>query len=314
MPVRLSALRLLIAAGLCLTVEASLHAAPLVPGTGYKEARVGDDFEDPKWAWYGNLPKSSDEIDKQVRPPGGASVNGRWYEGAMRGGPDHLRRVPTPDGGLEGSTSSLLIRTLNSGVPYRPSGKAEQDDLVVNVMSRTGGAISVANSPSCVVRVYLPPFEEWEPRFGNSFGFRASCQGINGKGKMEQYWPGMFIQYNYKRGDKQPPAVLVIRGALNGGDFWGPKITETGWWTLGMSFTPDGAVHYYAKTGVEDLTDADRVTTQYPYGFHCQLFENFFFNVVNTDNGHTWSTPWIIDDPSLYTLRPLVATQRQRSR
>ena len=31
-----------------------------------------------------------------------------------------------------------------------------------------------------------------------------------------------------------------------GQDFAGPHITTPGWWTLGMSFSPDGQVHYYA--------------------------------------------------------------------
>jgi hypothetical protein len=29
----------------------------------------------------------------------------------------------------------------------------------------------------------------------------------------------------------------------------------------------------------------------------------FFFNIVNNDDGRTWSTKWIIDDPELYVLR-----------
>jgi hypothetical protein len=31
---------------------------------------------------------------------------------------------------------------------------------------------------------------------------------------------------------------------------------------------------------------------------------NFFFNVANWDNGRTWSTPWVIDDPKVFVIPP----------
>ena len=95
---------------------------------------------------------------------------------------------------------------------------------------------------------------------------------------------------------------MIIRGGPQGNDFAGPQITKPGWWTLGMSFTPDGQVHYYAHAGVEDLTAKDHLSSQYPYGFRCERLDTFFFNIVSGDNGN-WSTPWIIDDPALYYLR-----------
>ena len=68
--------------------------------------------------------------------------------------------------------------------------------------------------------------------------------------------------------------------------------------------TPDGKVHYYASPGVDDLTSEDHIASQYPYGFRCRQFHTFFFNVANRDDGRTWSTSWVIDDPSLYFNRP----------
>ena len=67
-----------------------------------------------------------------------------------------------------------------------------------------------------------------------------------------------------------------------------------------MSFTPDGMVHYYARPGVEELTAEDYITSQFPYGYRCERFRTFFYNVVNGDNGKTWSTTWIVDDPKVY--------------
>jgi hypothetical protein len=285
-----------------------------VPGTGQRVAAVGDDFEDAAWSYIFNLPKSSDENDEQKRMPGGGSKNGRWFEGAKRGQPDVIKRVPTPEGGPAGSEGALLMVSRQTGVPGQYSHKLQQDDLIVNVSARLQGAIPVSRSPSIVVRVYLPPWEEWERRTGPSFGFRAACLthakktkktggffgGSRTTTELETYWPGMFIQFNKGDGDKKPDsAVLVVRGGRSGHDFLGPKITETGWWTLGMSFTPDGAVHYFAKAGIDDLTASDHISSQYPYSYRCEHLQAFFFNICSGDNGQ-WSTPWIIDDAALY--------------
>ena len=65
------------------------------------------------------------------------------------------------------------MRTLNSGVPGRISNDVQQDDLIVDCISRLGTSIPVSEIPNCVVRVYLPPDDQWENRTGPHFGFRA---------------------------------------------------------------------------------------------------------------------------------------------
>jgi len=285
-----------------------------VPGMGQKVATVGDDFEAEDWSYVFNLPKSSEENDKQTRTPGGYSQNRRWFEGMMRGQPDVIKRVPTPEGGIEGSEGSLLMHSRQTGVPGYYSRSLQQDDFIVNTAARLRGSIPVSRSPSVVVRVYLPPWEQWERRTVPSFGFSAACITHTMKTKKassrwgrsstnyvsETYWPGMFIQFHPGDGDKKPDsAVLVVRGGQRGHDFLGPKIPETGWWTLGMSFTPDGSVHYFASPGVDDLTSADHISSQFPYSYRCEHLNTFFFNVCSGDNAN-WSTPWIIDNAELY--------------
>ena len=71
-----------------------------------------------------------------------------------------------------------------------------------------------------------------------------------------------------------------------------------------MSFSRDGQIHYYAHKGVADLTKDDFLMSSFPYGEKCVTFDNFFFNVANWDDGHTWSTPWVIDDPKIYAIPP----------
>ena len=307
--------------GVCALTAAQGLAAPavhaqVVPGSGTAVRQVGDDFEDEDWSYTFHSPKASKEQDERVRSPTGRSDNGRWFESAKRGQPDVIKRVETPPNGLPGSKGSLLIRTLRSGVPGVSSRRMQQDDLLINISSRIGGTLPVSKSPNFVVRVWLPPFEEWEDRTGPSFAVRAGLRtttyetstGLFGgrrRAKTEPYWPGMFIQFQSetdRRYDKDA-AFFTVRAKRSGGDFRGPVIEQTGWWTLGMSFTPDGQVHYYASPGIDDLTQDDYLASQYPYGFRCERFNTFFFNVCNRDDGHSWSTPWIIDDPTLYVRR-----------
>ncbi|RLS29189.1 MAG: hypothetical protein DWH79_12635 [Planctomycetota bacterium] len=288
-----------------------------MPGTGTVVEMVGDDFEDENWSWNYRHPKSSEEQDKQVRNPVGKSVNGRWFEGMKRGTPDVVKRVELPAPGLEGSTHGLLIASLRTGIPGRPSYKMEQDDLIYNMQRNFGQGIRVSNSPSVVTRVYLPPFEQWEDRSGPSFGFRSGCYThavITGddhpeKGRfgLEEYWPGMFICFESSHDGrfKKDNAYLKIRGGRNGNEIRGPEMTEAGWWTLGLSFTPDGQVHYYASPGVDDLTAEDHITSQFPYNYRTETLKTFFYNVCTTDDGKTWSTPWVVDDPKVFVITPL---------
>lgn len=296
--------------------------AQLVPGTGEPLVAGHDDFEDPNWGYVYNLPKASSNIDKQQRLPSGGSTNGKWLESTFRGTPDSCRRVVTPPGGLPGSTAAMSLRTLNSGIPGVLSGKFQQDDLIANMSSQVGGYLPVSLNPSFVVRVYLQPFDRWEKRSGSHFGFRADAQTVLDKPsksigglfrratggttrEIENYWPGFFFQFERKAdGYAEDAAVLLIRSGDRGQDIPGPRIKEPGWWTLGLSFTPDGRVHYYARPGVENLTQKDHLLSVYPYSYKCMQVSTYFFNVVNQDDGRTWSTEFIVDDPRAYIIKP----------
>jgi hypothetical protein len=291
----------------CLFVTGFARASsPFVPGTGEFLDDCSDNFEDPSWSYTLKLPKSSNEQDENTRPPGGFSSNHLWAEGALRGTPDVVKRVTTPPGGIEGSTGALLFATKYSGIPGRPSGKQQQDDLLMKFDRRLGRSIPVNWQPSCTVRVYLPPFDQWEQRTGASFGMRCDCRGRKPDGSMEPYWPGMFWLFRKANGKSIPEdyAQLTIRSGPRGNDLRSLTAKEPGWWTMGMSFTPDGQIHYYAKPGVDDLTEDDFLASYFPYGNRCLTFNNFFFNVANFDNGRSWSTHWVIDDPKVFAIPP----------
>lgn len=287
----------------------ALWAAVLVPGSGQRLQDVGDDFEEPEWSYRYHLPKSSYNIDKRIRQPGGGSRNGRWSESAKRGQPDVVRRVPTPPGGLDGSLGALLMQSRYTGLPARSSRRRNQDDLLMRIQPRLGGYLPASRQPSVVVRVFLPPWEQWEPRRGTSFALRADVQGVKQRGrKLEEYWPGIFVYYDGRRGQEgMGRARWILRANESGRDVPGPVITRTGWWTLGLSFSADGYIHYYAGEGVDALSDQHRLGSFRCYGFRCRRLDNVIFNVANQDAGR-WSTPWVIDDPAVY-VAPMAVSQ-----
>ena len=306
-------------------------ASAFVPGSGTEIDFVGDDFEDANWSYDHRHPKSSREQDEQVRYPMGRSANDRWHEGPERGQPDHIQIIALPEPGIPGSTQGLLLRTLNSYIPGRNIREVHQDDLIANCVSRLSGGVPVSERPSCVARVYLPPAEQWERRSGPHFGYRASAStvtttkskgifSISRESEVEPYWPGMWIHFRAAgtRGAEKDSAYIAVRSNRMGHDFPAKEITEFGWWTLGMSFTPDGMVHYYASPGADDLTEADYLTSQFPYGFKAQQFRTYFFDVCNRSDGKSWSTPFVIDDPKLFVMNPtrinsIVARKEQQA-
>ncbi len=299
--------------------QSAIAQRAVVPGTGAEVLGVSDDFEDPNWQYIPNDPKSTEDIDENQRQPMGRTTNGRWYEGVMRGHPDVVKRVVTPSGGLPGSNGAMLLRSLQTGIPGQPSRTMHQDDFVCNIQYRLKRRIDIAEVPSVTTRVFLPPVSQWEKRSGPHFGFRLALEttalveketgflGLKHK-KMdnEVYWPGLFIEFESKADSSKTDdfAYFRIRSNRKGGDFRGPQITTTGWWTLGMSVTPDGMVHFYASPGVDELTEADYISSQFPYDYRAERFRTFFYNVCSADDGHRWSTAFIIDDPKMYLLRP----------
>jgi hypothetical protein len=285
---------------------ANTRYRPVVPGTGVRVARTGDDFEAEDWEYYPQLPKSSWNIDENVRLPGSISKNQLWAEGAKRGTPDIVRRVPTPAGGLEGSKGSMMFRTLHSGVPGRFSHQPQQDDLLHNAQAHLGRAIPVSWSPNCVCRVYVPPVAYWEQRDGATFGYRSGLRGFGKESNNEEYWPGIFLHMEriQKEGKTVHQVRAWVRADNSGRDMPSLVFSPQSWITMGLSNTPDGACHFFARPGIDDLTADDCIGSYWCYNYRAHSFETFFFNVINQDDGRSMSTPWIVDDAFLYAFTP----------
>ena len=172
-----------------------------------------------------------------------------------------------------------------------------------------------------VVRVWMPPFKEWEHRSGSHFGIRSDVEGMVWKEKeddedghrrprffrrgprrvRDSYWPGYFLEFRQatQPGEKDR-AFVICRCDEQGNEFMGPEITKTGWWTFGLSWTADGMTHYFAHPGVEPLTARDHIRTVKPYNADPQRVTTWFFNSINIDDGKTWSTAFVVDDPQLF--------------
>ncbi len=313
--------RLLVTALMLLALESGTFAQvryqPVVPGTGVEVETVGDDFEDPAWSYSPNLPKVYNNKDHALSEnlPLGQSANSRWHEGIKRGQPDVVERVETPPNGLPGSTGAIMLQSLVTG-STRPGHQQQQDDFIANIVESIGET-PVARSPSIVTRVWMPSVDQWENRTGCHFAFRISlvtdryARPAGGQARPADFdgtfWPGMFVNMNSREGigatgRENDELYFWMKAGDNGQVIRGPQITTTGWWTLGMSVTPDGRVHYFAKPGIEDLTADDLIASALPFGYRAHRFRTFFFNVCNGDDGKSWSTHFVVDDTKMFVI------------
>jgi len=203
--------------------------------------------------------------------------------------------VPTPAGGLEGSTGSMLFQSLRSGIPGTLTHQAQQDDLLHNSQA-TAGSIPVSWSPNCICRVFVPPTRYWEQRDGATFGYRTGLMAH------EEYWPGIFLHMErvQKEGKLTHQVRAWIRADNGGRDMPSLTFAPETWITMGISHTPDGVVHFFLREGIDDLAKEDCVGSYWCYGYRAHTFQTFFFNVINMDDGRSISTPWVVDDAYLY--------------
>jgi hypothetical protein len=300
MKVRILQRGIWIVMGCCLMLFCGVAIGQVIPGTGLVIVQAGDDFEDPAWTFNHNFPKSSQNLDGNARTPQGVSANGRWEEGLTRGQPDILERVATPTGGLSGSTHCLRVRSQNSGVPGSPSGNPQQDDLIGRIVQISGvGVIPVSRQPSLIARIRIPPPEQWENTVLSALSFRVGVEGTNGL----KNWPGMFFQLN--RAARTVTLIgranelnqdFFLTAAFSYDEFLAPR---NGWMTVGLSFTNDGRMHYYAGLGAGSLGAANLLNSRFPGNQPVKQLEYFFSSTVNTDNGSTWSPEFHLDDVRL---------------
>ena len=197
----------------------------------------------------------------------------------------------------------MLMQTLWSGVPNRPMASRKRSKMISlrrrRLENRPDSPSPVRRAEIVCAGLTLPPFDKWEKRTGNSFGYRACIhttkKDTNFWGRHQTkgdiFWPGMFICFysHADSGAKEDSAQFIIRADQQGQDVAGPRIPKGDcWYTLGMSFGANGQVNYYAKEGVENLTAKDHIASYFAYSDKCEQLESFFFDLVNQDDGKSW--------------------------
>ena len=241
---------------------------------------VGDDFEDPKWNYIANLPKSSENIDRQARLPGGVSANGRWFEPQMRGAPTSSasckrRRRHSRQQRLDDDADAVVGRSrpgqfqaaagrfrrrcrlenrLDSHLPSAERGRASLFAAVRQMGKADRQFVRLSR---------LRPYHEVDS---------CSCWGrheTKGDIFLARHVHLLLQPGRFRR--KEDSAQFIIRADQMGQDVAGPRITKGDcWYTLGMSFGANGQVNYYVRQGVENLTAKDHVASYFAYGDECR--------------------------------------------
>ena len=196
-----------------------------------------DDFEDVDWNY-----------DYQKR----LCYRGFW-RGADRGEPELLKRIGTPAGGKHASTGALEIRTIDNKDDNFPN---QEDFITVEFKKILGRNLIRADQPVFIVRVWLPPFDQWT-KDHNNFGFRAAPRSK----KISEYYPSIWLFYNnraIRRVEPSPLFVFRIGTGVAGDEVGGP-IKQPGWWTLALAFDKKGVGYYYARPGVGLPTEKHRM-------------------------------------------------------
>lgn len=248
-----------------------------------------DDFEDTNWSYnYQNH----------------ISNNRLWRSGSGRGEPELLKRVTTPDGGKNGSTGALEIRTgeIDRNDDSDPPGDPSQEDfLTVEFKQKVERELTRADQPVFIVHVWLPSFDQWGDYY--SFGFRHECYSNNSP----KYYPSIWLRYN---APNFPGANFFFRiGTIVTGDIYGGPIKQPGWWTLAIAFDENGIGHYYACPGTDVPTEKNKVfaTTQFitKDGTANPTMDSIgysFFSLGYPISGNT-SPRFIIDDYEVWVAK-----------
>lgn len=260
-------------------------------------ADLCDDFEDIKWNYNYQNHMSSNKL---------------WRSGSGFGEPELLARVPTPDGGINGSAGALEIRTNNIELfdnGSSPGHRSMEKLLTAEYKKNSEHRITRANRPVFIVRVWLPPFNLWIKENSKedyyNFGFRHEAFPKNG----DKYYPSLWLHYDnslsqpwfrcriFPIGTKKPLVDIAI-----------VPIRQPYWWTLAVAFDEDGIDHYYARPGVGIPTEKDEIfnATQFRtrYGIATPSMDYVlysFFHLGYPEAGNA-SPPFVIDDYELWIV------------
>lgn len=245
-----------------------------------------DDFEDKDWHY-----------DYQKH----SCYRGFWRTDD-RGDPKLLARIATPDGGKSGSTGALEIRTNNSDSNHDPN---QEDLLTVEFNQKLGSELTRADQPVFIVRVWLPPFDQWSKGQSLNFGFRQTARPSNGS----EYYASIWLYHNTPPvGQIEPGPRFVFRIGTDAPDVFDGPIKQPGWWTLAIAFDEKGVGHYYARPGVDVPTEKDEMFSTVQFrpinGTDNPLMDHmgYSFFSLSRSKGDKVSPRFVIDDYEVWIV------------
>ena len=161
-----------------------------------------------------------------------------WHEtrSDYKRGLESLKRVTSPAIG----SGALEISRI--------SDPRQQEMLSPAFSGKLGHKLSRSDRPVFIVRLWLPPLDQWGESY--HFGFRQEVRASN---IPSEYSTSIWVK-------KDQDKISFYFRAANGQDGdvpGGPKV-EPGWWTLAIAFDDKGIGHYYVSQGIGILTEKNK--------------------------------------------------------
>lgn len=230
------------------------------------------------------------DFEKEVEGESDFSYNHGWagqgygLTGTQRGAPESIKVVHTPSSNVFSGKKSLQFYSHNrnsqwrtdhhtTGTEYDNPDKEQQDDFFMPIIKKQGEKGWVAtDTPAVLMHIYTEGISSTDEHQYTSLRMPIVSK-INRKYKgknVRPWWPGIWI---YQKPSSNKYIIKLRRPASSSMDvpFNFPeakKIQESTWWTLGLSITPDGNIHYFLTDSyVKNLTMKHYLTSSF------QLFD-----------------------------------------
>lgn len=281
---QMSRYKLLILPFTLLLIGFNLHASEGVPNILEGHSPVDDlraDFENIDWF---------NDYNKNIE---------YWHDthnkDQEKRGPESLKPVDTPIGGRPGSHGALEMSRIDD--PW------QQEMLSPAFKNKLGRALKREDQPIFIVRIYLPPFDQWGDAY--HFGFRQQtyAKGIEKvipEAKDDKYSTSIWVKKDGKK------ISFYFRAAnVQPNDQPGGPAVKPGWWTWAIAFDKNGIGHYYISEGTASPTKDDEVfdTTKFQPSNnpHMEEIEYSYFAIARGGG----NPKFVIDDYEVWVKKPL---------
>lgn len=134
----------------------------------------------------------------------------------------------------------------------------QKDLLTAEFEEKLGRKLNRADQPVFVVRVWIPPINQWAKDC--DFGFRHAARSkrlITSQNTTGDYYPSIWLTNHPHTGARF--FFRIGYDMQRAPDIRGGPIKEPGWWTPALAFDENGVGHYYTSLGVDLPTEEDEM-------------------------------------------------------